>query len=68
MSPKMRTIQGITVLKLWQPVTLQPLEAHGQVVIFEKPPISHCLEPGGHGGGRTFRAKRPRVRNTRFIR
>ena len=38
---------------------MQPLEAHGQVVPFLKPPISHCLEPGGHGGGRTFRAQNP---------
>ena len=45
------------VLKLWQPVTLQPVEAHWQVVPFWKLPISHCLEPGGHGGSRTFRAQ-----------
>ena len=42
------------VLKLWQPVALQPLEAHGQVVPFWKPPISHCLEPGGHRVGISF--------------
>ena len=40
-----------------QPVTLQPLEAHEQVVPFRKPPISQCLDLGGHGGGRTFRAQ-----------
>ena len=44
------------VLKLWQPVTLQPLEANGRVVPFWKPLISHCLEPDDHGGGRTSRA------------
>ena len=45
------------VLKIWQPVTLQHLEANRQVVPFWKLPISHVLEPGGHGGGRTFRAQ-----------
>ena len=45
--------------KVWQPATLQPLEAHEQVVPFWKPPISHCLEPGGHGGGKTFRSQKP---------
>ena len=43
------------ILKVWQPVTLQPLEVHGLTVPFWKPPISHCVEPGGHGDGRTFR-------------
>ena len=38
-----------------QPATLQPIESHGQVVPFWKPLISHCLEPGVHGGGRSFR-------------
>ena len=28
--------------------TLQPLDAHGQVVAIWKPSISHCLEPGVH--------------------
>ena len=55
----MNTFDFFQVLKLSQPVTLQPLEAHGQVVPFWKPPISHCLEPGGHGGGRTFTAQKP---------
>ena len=38
-------------------VTLQTLEATGQVVPFWKLPISHCLEPVGHGGCMTFRAQ-----------
>ena len=38
--------------------TLQSFEALGQEVPFWKPLISHCLEPGGHGGGRTFRAQK----------
>ena len=45
------------IKKVWQPATVQPFEEHGQVVPFWKPPISHCMEPGGHGGGRTFRAQ-----------
>ena len=36
-------------------VTLKPLEGHGQVVPFWKPPISNCLEPGGQGGGKLLR-------------
>ena len=39
--------------------TFHPLKAHEQVVPFWKPPISHCLEPGGHGGARMFRAQNP---------
>ena len=49
------------ILKVWQPVTLQPLEAYGQVVTLWKPPISHCLEPGIHGVGRTLKAQNPWV-------
>ena len=45
--------------KVWQLATLQPLEAHGIEVPFWKPPISHGLEPGGHGDGRAFRAQKP---------
>ena len=45
--------------KVWQPATLQPLEAHGQLVPFWKPPVSHCLQPAGHWDGRTFRAQKP---------
>ena len=30
--------------KVWQPATLQPLEAHEQVVPFWNPPISKCLD------------------------
>ena len=45
--------------KVWQPTTLQPLVAHGQIVPFWKPPISHCLEPDGHGGVRTYGAQNP---------
>ena len=47
--------------KVSQPVTLQPIEAHGQVVLLWKPPISHCLESGVHGGGRTFTAHKPQL-------
>ena len=47
--------------KLSQPATLQAIEAHGQVVPFWKPPISYFLEPGGHGGGRTFRAQKSKL-------
>ena len=53
-----RNVQFLKNEKVWQPATLQPFEAHGQVVPFWKPPISYCLEPGGHGGGKTFRAKK----------
>ena len=52
-------VQFLKNEKVWQPVTLQPLEANEQVVHFWKPPISYWLEPGGHGGGRTFRAQKP---------
>ena len=38
------------VLKLWQPVTLQPLEAQGHVLHIWKPPINICLEPDCQGG------------------
>ena len=38
----------------WHPVTFQPLDSHGQIIPFWKPPISHCLEPGGHRGGISF--------------
>ena len=34
---------------------------NGQVVPFLKLPISHCLEPGGHGDGSTFRAQKPQL-------
>ena len=44
--------------KVWQPATLEPLKAHGQLVPFWKPPISHCLEPGDHGDGGTFKAQK----------
>ena len=47
--------------KVRQPTTVQPLEAHEQVVLFWKPPILHCLEPGGHGVGKTFRAQKTSV-------
>ena len=47
--------------KVLQPATLQPLEAHEQVVPFWKPLFLYCLEPGGHGDGRTFRAQKPYV-------
>ena len=33
--------------------------AHEQVGNFWKPPISHCLEPGGLSGGMTLRAQIP---------
>ena len=36
--------------KIWQPVTLQPLEAQGHVLHFWKPPINICLEPDCQGG------------------
>ena len=36
--------------KVWQPVTLQPLEAQGHVLHFWKPPINICLEPDCQGG------------------
>ena len=39
-APPMNTFDFFQVLKLRQPVTLQPLEANGQVVPFWKPPIS----------------------------
>ena len=29
-----------------------------RLVNFWKPPISYCLEPGGHGGGKNFRAQK----------
>ena len=45
--------------KVRQPATLKPLEAHGQEIHFWKPPISNLLEPGGHGGGRSFRTQNP---------
>ena len=45
--------------KVKQPATLQPLEAHGQVVPFWKPPNSHCLEPGVHGNRRDIMAQNP---------
>ena len=44
--------------KVLQPATLQPIEAHRQVVAFWKLPISNYLEPVGHRGGRTFRAQK----------
>ena len=47
--------------KVCQPATFQPLEVNGQLVPFWKHPISHCLEPGGHAGGRTFRAQKPQL-------
>jgi len=40
---------------------LQPIKAQGQVVPFWKPPISHCLEPDGHMGGKTFRAQKTKL-------
>ena len=56
----MKTGPPMNIFDFFKPVTLQPLEAHEQVVPFWKLPISHCLEPGGHGGGRTFlRAHNP---------
>ena len=58
-APPINTYVFFKILKNWQPITLQPLETHGQVEPFWKPPISHCMEPGGHGGGRTFRAQKP---------
>ena len=36
-------------LKLWQPVTLQPLEAQGHVLHFWKSPIYICLNPDCQG-------------------
>ena len=45
------------VLKLWQSVTLLLLKAHGQVVPFWKPPISHCLKPGVHRNSRAIMAQ-----------
>ena len=51
-------VQFLKNEKVWQPATLQPIEAHEQVVPFWKPLISHNLEPGGHGGGKTFRAQK----------
>ena len=37
------------VLKLWLPVTLQPLEVQGHIVPFWKPPINVSLDPGCQG-------------------
>ena len=42
-----------------QPATLQPLQVHGQVIPFRKPPISHCLEAGVHGNSRAIMAQNP---------
>ena len=53
--------------KVWQSATLQPLEENGQVIPFWKPPISNCLDPGGHGGGRTFRAQKPKLEIPSFF-
>ena len=47
------------MLQVCQPVALPPPAANRQTVPFWKPPISLCLEPGGHGDGRTFRAQKP---------
>ena len=55
-APPMNTFDFLSTKSL-TPVTLQPLESNGQVAPFWKLPISHCLEPGGNGGGRTFRAQ-----------
>ena len=51
-----------TIFEKWKSLTaynFAALEAHGQVVPFWKPPISQCLEPGDHEGGRTIRAQNP---------
>ena len=44
---------------IYEQVWFLPFEASGQVIPFWKPPISHCLDPVYHGGGRTFRAQKP---------
>ena len=43
------------VLKLWQPVTLLPLEAQGYVLHFWKPTIYICLEPECQGDCRVLK-------------
>ena len=43
------TLLFFEILKLWQPVTLLPLEAQGHILHFWKPPIYICLEPDCQG-------------------
>ena len=53
-APPMNTFDFFKYLTAYK---FAALEAHGQAIPFWKPPISHCLEPGGRGGGRNFRAQ-----------
>ena len=51
------------VLKLWQPVTLQPLEAQGHVLPFWKPPIKICLEPACQVGSSILKVRQAMLKS-----
>ena len=51
------TLLVFSILKLWQPVTLQPLEAQERVLPFWKPPIRICLEQDCKGGSSIWKVR-----------